>query len=600
MPAALSLLQQVFGYPAFRGEQADIVAHVVGGQNALVLMPTGGGKSLCYQIPALLFSGLTVVVSPLIALMEDQVAALTELGIAAAYLNSTTAPDAARQIAAAAQEGSLKLLYVAPERLLTPRFLAFLDTLTLSLFAIDEAHCVSQWGHDFRPEYRQLAQLVSRFPHVPRLALTATADPHTRDEIRQYLGLTEARVFLSSFDRPNLTYHVVEKHQAKKQLVQFIRDEHPNQAGIVYCLSRKRVEDIAAWLCENGMDALPYHAGLPAEVRARNQRAFLRDDGKVMVATVAFGMGIDKPDVRFVAHIDLPKSPEGFYQESGRAGRDGLPATSWLCYGLTDVVQLQQMIMEGDQDEDRRQVELGKLNVMLAYCETAACRRQLLLAHLGETSAPCGACDNCLHPPSTFDATVLVQKLLSCIYRAGQRSAANHIIDILQGRDTDLVRQRGHGTLSTFGIGKELTQRAWRSVIRQLVAQGIVRVDVNAYQALMLTEAARPLLRGEYPLFLRPLRSDKEERQRHADGQHWLRTEREERIWQALKAWRKATAEAHNVPAYAVLADKSLRELTETRPQTLAALRQIYGVGEVKLARYGEALLGILQEQGVG
>lgn len=600
MPAALSLLQQVFGYPAFRGEQADIVAHVVGGQNALVLMPTGGGKSLCYQIPALLFSGLTVVVSPLIALMEDQVAALTELGIAAAYLNSTTPPDAARQIAAAAQEGSLKLLYVAPERLLTPRFLAFLDTLTLSLFAIDEAHCVSQWGHDFRPEYRQLAQLVSRFPHVPRLALTATADPHTRDEIRQYLGLTEARVFLSSFDRPNLTYHVIEKHQAKKQLVQFIRDEHPNQAGIVYCLSRKRVEDIAAWLCENGMDALPYHAGLPAEVRARNQRAFLRDDGKVMVATVAFGMGIDKPDVRFVAHIDLPKSPEGFYQESGRAGRDGLPATSWLCYGLTDVVQLQQMIMEGDQDEDRRQVELGKLNVMLAYCETAACRRQLLLAHLGETSAPCGACDNCLHPPSTFDATVLVQKLLSCIYRAGQRSAANHIIDILQGRDTDLVRQRGHGTLSTFGIGKELTQRAWRSVIRQLVAQGIVRVDVNAYQALMLTEAARPLLRGEYPLFLRPLRSDKEERQRHADGQHWLRTEREERIWQALKAWRKATAEAHNVPAYAVLADKSLRELTEIRPQTLAALRQIYGVGEVKLARYGEALLGILQEQGVG
>ncbi len=600
MPAALSLLQQVFGYPAFRGEQADIVAHVVGGQNALVLMPTGGGKSLCYQIPALLFSGLTVVVSPLIALMEDQVAALTELGIAAAYLNSTTAPDAARQISAAAQAGSLKLLYVAPERLLTPRFLAFLDTLTLSLFAIDEAHCVSQWGHDFRPEYRQLAQLVSRFPHVPRLALTATADPHTRDEIRQYLGLTEARVFLSSFDRPNLTYHVVEKHQAKKQLVQFIRDEHPNQAGIVYCLSRKRVEDIAAWLCENGMDALPYHAGLPAEVRARNQRAFLRDDGKVMVATVAFGMGIDKPDVRFVAHIDLPKSPEGFYQESGRAGRDGLPATSWLCYGLTDVVQLQQMIMEGDQDEDRRQVELGKLNVMLAYCETAACRRQLLLAHLGETSAPCGACDNCLHPPSTFDATVLVQKLLSCIYRAGQRSAANHIIDILQGRDTDLVRQRGHGTLSTFGIGKELTQRAWRSVIRQLVAQGIVRVDVNAYQALMLTEAARPLLRGEYPLFLRPLRSDKEERQRHADGQHWLRTEREERIWQALKAWRKATAEAHNVPAYAVLADKSLRELTEIRPQTLAALRQIYGVGEVKLARYGEALLGILQEQGVG
>ena len=595
MHDALTLLQQVFGYPEFRGLQAEIVTHVAQGQNALVLMPTGGGKSLCFQLPALLRPGVTVVVSPLIALMEDQVAALSELGVAAAYLNSTVEADDARRIAQAARSGELKLLYVAPERLMSARFLSFLDTLELALFAIDEAHCVSQWGHDFRPEYQQLGVLAERFPAIPRVALTATADPQTREEILHYLHLGNARVFLSSFDRPNITYTVVEKHQAKKQLSSYIQQYHAGQSGIVYCLSRKRVEDTAAWLVEQGISALPYHAGLPSALRSTHQRRFLREEGIVMVATVAFGMGIDKPDVRFVAHLDLPRSPEGFYQESGRAGRDGLPAASWLCFGLSDMVQLQQMLFESEQDQARKQVELGKLDAMLAYCETAACRRQLLLAHFGEAIEPCGKCDNCLNPPKTFDATTLAQKVLSCIYRVNQRCAANHVIDILLGRDSEGVRQRGHQQLSTFGIGKELNQRGWRSVIRQLVAQGYLTVDVSAYQSLKLTETCRAVLRGETSVFLRPIRNDAPSKSVN-DSDRWLRTEREERIWQALRTWRKKLADEHNVPAYAVLSDKSLRDLTERRPQNEDALRQIYGIGEMKLARYGAGLLEILRE----
>lgn len=594
MQDASSLLNNIFGYPEFRGQQGEIVEHVAHGGHALVLMPTGGGKSLCYQIPALMRDGVAIVVSPLIALMQDQVATLTELGVAAACLNSATAPDEARDIARQAQAGTLDLLYVAPERLLTPRFLDFLARLNIALFAIDEAHCVSHWGHDFRPEYQQLGVLADRFPQVPRIALTATADAQTRADILHYLKLGDARVFLASFDRPNLFYQVVEKHNAKKQLLEFIRSAYLGASGIVYCLSRKRVEDTAEWLCSNGIHALPYHAGLSHAVREANQRAFIREEGIVMVATIAFGMGIDKPDVRFVAHIDLPKSPENFYQESGRAGRDGLPATSWLCYGLNDMVQLTQMIQSSEMADLQKQVELAKLDAMLAFCETAGCRRQHILSHFGERSQPCGHCDNCLHPPATFDATVPVQKLLSCIYRVGQRCSANHVVDVLLGRANQHVTSFGHDQLSTFGIGRELNQRAWRSVIRQLVARKIIEVDIARGQSLVLTEACRPLLKGQQPIALRPVADDS--RGRKTDNDRWLRTEREERLWQALRRWRRQVADEHNVPAYAVCSDRTLRELVEQKPDNSARLARVYGLGELKLARYGSAILQILSE----
>ena len=599
MQDALSLLQNTFGYPAFRGMQADIIAHVAAGGNALVLMPTGGGKSLCYQIPALLRPGLALVVSPLIALMQDQVAALREAGVAAACLNSATSPDEARAIAHFAREGQLDLLYVAPERLLSPRFLEFLASLQqIALFAVDEAHCVSQWGHDFRPEYQQLGQLFQRWPHVPRIALTATADAETRADMLHYLQLQDARQFITSFDRPNLFYQVVEKDSAKKQLLSFIDNDYPGVSGIVYCLSRKRVDDTAQWLCENGIRALPYHAGMSHEARERNQRTFLREDGIVMVATIAFGMGIDKPDVRFVAHIDLPKSPENFYQESGRAGRDGLPATSWLCYGLNDMVQLTQMIEGGDSPAQQKQVELTKLDAMLGYCETASCRRQQILAYFGEAAQPCGQCDNCLRPPATYDATVVVQKLLSCIYRCGQRYPAGHIIDVLLGRPNQYVQQAGHDRLSTFGIGKELNQKGWRSVIRQLVARKLLQVDIVRGQSLLLTDACRAILKGDERIELRPLAEARQRQSVHSE--RWLRTEREERLWSALRRWRKATADEHNVPAYAVCSDRTLQELVQQRPVTPAGLKKVYGLGELKVARYGAALLGLIHEHGDG
>lgn len=594
---ALQLLNQVFGYPAFRGQQADIVAHVAEGGSALVLMPTGGGKSLCYQIPALLRDGLTLVVSPLIALMQDQVATLQELGIAADCLNSATSPDDARDVARRARAGELKLLYVAPERLLTPRFLDFLASLpAIGLFAIDEAHCVSQWGHDFRPEYQQLAVLAERWPQVPRIALTATADQETRADMLHFLRLGDARQFVTSFDRPNLFYQVVEKDNAKKQLLHFIGNEHRGSSGIVYCLSRKRVEDTAAWLQENGVNALPYHAGLSHEVRDRHQRTFLRDDGIVMVATIAFGMGIDKPDVRFVAHLDLPKSPENFYQESGRAGRDGLPADSWLCYGLNDMVQLRQMILDGEAAELQKQVELGKLDAMLAFCETASCRRQHILSYFGEGSAPCGHCDNCQNPPITFDATLPVQKLLSCVYRTGQRHAASHVIDVLLGRSNPATLAHGHEGLSTFGIGRDYKQKQWRSLVRQLVARKLLTVDVARGQSLLLTDACRSILRGEEKIYLRPL-AESGAKARTTSGERWLRTEREERLWQALRRWRKGMADEHNVPAYAVFSDRTLRELVERRPQSRAELSRVYGLGELKLERYGAALLQLLTQE---
>lgn len=602
MKDANALLQNIFGYPAFRGQQAEIVAHVAAGGHALVLMPTGGGKSLCYQIPALMRSGVGIVVSPLIALMQDQVAALTEVGVAAACLNTATPLSDAQDIARRARAGRLDLLYVAPERLLTPRFLDFLSALDIALFAIDEAHCVSHWGHDFRPEYQQLGVLAQRFPRVPRLALTATADLPTREDILHYLVLQGSPIFLSSFDRPNLFYQVVEKHNAKKQLSNFIQGEFSRASGIVYCLSRKRVDAITEWLVRSGIHALPYHAGLSHEVRDANQRAFLRDDSVVMVATVAFGMGIDKPDVRFVAHIDMPKSPEGFYQESGRAGRDGLPAVSWLCYGLSDRVLLDRIIRESSLAEQQKQIELTKLDAMLAICETVDCRRRQILAHFEEESGVCGYCDNCLSPPVVFEATVLVQKLLSCVYRVGQRAAASHVIDVLLGRANQNVISAGHDRLSTFGLGQELGQRAWRSIIRQLVARKILYVDIARGQSLVLTEQCREILKGNVPIHLRPLAESGRAKQ-HAAAHRWLKTEREERLWQTLRRWRRQMADEHNVPAYAVFSDRTLRQLVEDRPDNRAMLEKIYGVGELKLARYGDALLTLLhqsQEDGGG
>ncbi len=477
---AHKVLQEVFGYPAFRGHQAEVIEHVAGGGDALVLMPTGSGKSLCYQIPALLRDGVGVVVSPLIALMQDQVAALAELGVRAAFLNSTLTGAQAAAVEDRVRRGELDLLYVAPERLLMQRCLDLLARTRLALLAIDEAHCVSQWGHDFRPEYLQLAVLRQRFPGVPRIALTATADEQTRAEILDRLALGEARTFISSFDRPNIRYRIVEKDDARSQLVDFLRTEHPGEAGIVYCLSRKKVDETADLFAEQGLPALAYHAGMDADTRRQSQERFQREDGVVMVATIAFGMGIDKPDVRFVAHLDLPKSVEGYYQETGRAGRDGLPADAWMAYGLQDVVQLRRMIDESEAGEAQKRIQAAKLDAMLGLCETAECRRVRLLAYFGETAAPCGNCDNCLDPPATFDGTLAAQQLLSCVYRTGQRFGAMHVIDVLRGESTDKVGQRGHDKLSTFGIGSDRGAREWRAIVRQCIAHGLLAVAPDA------------------------------------------------------------------------------------------------------------------------
>ncbi|BBI99237.1 ATP-dependent DNA helicase RecQ [Ferrigenium kumadai] len=599
------ILHDVFGYASFRGAQQAIVEHVISGGDALVLMPTGGGKSLCYQIPALLRDGVGIVVSPLIALMQDQVDALKQLGVSAAFLNSSLDADAAREVYRQIHRGELKLLYVAPERLMTEGFLNLLEGLQqesrIALFAIDEAHCVSQWGHDFRPEYRALTVLHERFPEVPRIALTATADAPTRREIVERLALEQAQQFVSSFDRPNIRYRVTQKNNARQQLQSFLETEHPDDAGIVYCLSRKKVEETAAWLKEQGWDALPYHAGLDAVTRNRNQQRFLREEGVIMVATVAFGMGIDKPNVRFVAHLDLPKSMEGYYQETGRAGRDGLPANAWMAYGLGDVVSMRQMLLSGDAPEERKRVELQKLDALLGFCESTECRHQTILRYFGEEHpGDCGQCDNCLEPVDTWDATQAAQMALSCVYRTGQRFGVAHLIDVLLGKVTPKVEQFNHQQLSTFGIGNSLAQAQWSSVYRQLVAAGLLNVDMEAYGGLRLTEAARPVLRGEQEVWLRrdadPVKRKAQRTERSAKSREPFAGANDDPLWLALKAKRTELAREQGVPPYVIFHDSTLLEILNHRPQTLDEMGKISGVGQAKLAKYGDEFLQVVED----
>ena len=594
---ALEVLRKTFGHAAFRGPQQEIVEHLAAGGDALVLMPTGGGKSLCYQVPSLLRPGTGVVVSPLIALMQDQVAAMTQLGVRAAFLNSSLDAEQARAVERAMAAGELDLLYVAPERLATERCLALLERSNIALFAIDEAHCVSQWGHDFRPEYLQLSVLHERFPSVPRIALTATADPQTRTEIIERLALGEARIFISSFDRPNIRYAIVDKADARAQLLRFIREEHAGEAGIVYCLSRRKVDETAAWLVSHGVRALPYHAGMDAASRSEHQARFQREEGIVVVATIAFGMGIDKPDVRFVAHLDLPKSLEGYYQETGRAGRDGEPADAWMAYGLADLVQHKRLIEMSEASEEFKRVSNAKLDALLGLCETAACRRVRLLAYFGEQSAPCGNCDTCLVPPETWDATEAARKALSAIYRTGQRFGAVHLIEVLRGKEGERVQRWEHDKLAVFGVGADLDETAWRGVFRQLVALGYAHVDHEAHGALRLTEASRAVLRGEQGVEMRrtvAARARVRESRRGAGVAAALGAEGAG-LFERLKAWRMGEARTQAVPAYVILHDSTLAEIAQRRPADLDALSAVGGMGAKKLERYGPTLLALLE-----
>jgi len=607
MNRARQVLHQVWGYSEFRGPQAEIIAHVANGGDALVLLPTGGGKSLCYQVPALLREGMGVVVSPLIALMQDQVAALREAGVRAEFLNSSLSWPEQQRVEKAVRAGEVDILYVAPERLVTDRCLELLDAAAIALFAIDEAHCVSQWGHDFRPEYMRLSVLADRYPAIPRIALTATADAATRKEMLTRLKLDSARVFISSFDRPNIRYRIAERDNARRQLLEFIREEHAGHSGIVYCFTRKSVDETAEFLKDSGINALPYHADKEHETRGDHLERFIRDDAVVMVATIAFGMGIDKPDVRFVAHLDMPKSVEAYYQETGRAGRDGLPADAWMIYGLADVVQQRRLIDQSPSGEEHKRMAGAKLDALLGLCETVECRRVRLLDYFGEASGACGNCDNCLTPPAEWDATEAARKLMSCIYRCEQASGfgfgAMQIIDVLTGQRTAKVEQFGHHRVSTFGIGKELSVLQWRAVIRQLVALRLLRVDYDRFNVLQLTPDAREVLSGRRTLKLRKP-SEKAPRQRKprrgepataAPGQ--VLAGESGNVFQALREWRKSVAKEHGVPAYTVFHDATLQEIARVLPKSLDGLRGISGIGATKLERYGETLLKVVRDK---
>ncbi len=600
------ILNEVFGYAEFRGAQAEIVDRVINGGDALVLMPTGGGKSLCYQIPSMIRDGVGIVISPLIALMQDQVDALLQVGVKAAFLNSSLDVNEARKVEQQLRNAELDLLYVAPERLLTPRFLDLLSQSKIALFAIDEAHCVSQWGHDFRLEYRELTILHERFPDIPRIALTATADALTRREIIERLSLADAKQFVSSFDRPNIRYSITQKTDAKKQLLEFLAD-HRAEAGIVYCLSRKKVEATADWLCGRGYTALPYHAGLDASTRATHQKRFLREEGVVIVATIAFGMGIDKPDVRFVAHLDLPKSVESYYQETGRGGRDGAPADAWLAYGLSDVVSLSQMIENSDAPQERKRLEKQKLDALLGFCETIQCRRHTLLHYFGEHYKNiCGNCDNCLNPPKTWDGTVAAQKALSCVFRTGQRFGAVHLIDVLLGKKTERVSQFGHDQLTVFGVGKDQSEGQWRGIFRQLVAMGLLQVDMEGFGGLSLTETSRAVLKGERNITLRQEQdAPKRSRQTRAVDRAGISdtkknsveiSEIDEPLWQALRAARMAIAKEQGVPPYVIFHDATLLEILRSKPQTTSEMANVSGVGSMKLERYGRAFIKVIAD----
>ncbi|MEJ6680351.1 MAG: DNA helicase RecQ [OM182 bacterium] len=598
MNNAQDILQSVFGFQSFRPPQDQIIDSVIAGDDAMVIMPTGGGKSLCYQIPSLVREGCGVVVSPLIALMQDQVSALKLLGVRAAFLNSTLDPSEAAEIESDLRSGTLDLLYIAPERLNQNRTIALLQSATISLFAIDEAHCVSQWGHDFRADYLQLSMLAELFPEVPRIALTATADERTRGEIINRLGLEHGGHFIAGFDRPNIRYRIALKHNAKTQLLNFLKEEHPRDAGIVYCLSRKKTEEIAHWLTLQGFNALPYHAGLPTQTRATNQARFLREEGVIVVATIAFGMGIDKPDVRFVAHLDLPKTVESYYQETGRAGRDGMPADAWMVYGLQDVIKLRQMMSTSEGSEEHKRAEQHRLNAMLGFCEITSCRRQALLAYFDDHMPnPCGNCDTCLEPADTWDGTESARMALSTAYLTGQRFGVNHLIDVLRGSEGEKIFQFEHHTISVYGIGKALSNDQWRSVFRQLVARGLLSVDLERFGALRLEERCRPLLRGEETI---ELRRDLKQKTTKRQTRSPLPNDIDVTLWEALRDCRRGFAEEQNVPPYVIFHDSTLQEMCVSLPSSLERLAEISGVGERKLEKYGPAFVGVINQHLVG